>query len=85
MADLDHLKQINDQFGHHEGDFALKAVADILRQAICAEEGETGADSRQKPLQVLGRIGGDEFICCSVHTVIDNVVKLLAESPLLLL
>lgn len=66
MADLDHLKQINDQFGHHEGDFALKAVADILRQAICAEEGETGADSRQKPLQVLGRIGGDEFICCSV-------------------
>ena len=73
MADLDHLKQINDQFGHHEGDFALKAVADILRQAICAEEGETGADSRQKPLQVLGRIGGDEFICCSVDMTQEDM------------
>ena len=34
MADLDHLKQINDTFGHHEGDIALRSVADILRRVI---------------------------------------------------
>lgn len=51
MADLDHLKQINDRFGHHEGDLALRIAADILRRVF-------GSD------QVIGRIGGDEFQIC---------------------
>ncbi len=59
MADLDHLKQINDQFGHHEGDYALKAVSEILREVFTDEQ----ADEKSR---VLGRIGGDEFIFCSV-------------------
>ncbi len=49
MADLDHLKQINDGFGHMEGDFAIRKCAEILREAI----GEEG---------LLGRTGGDEFM-----------------------
>ncbi|MBQ9438702.1 MAG: GGDEF domain-containing protein [Lachnospiraceae bacterium] len=49
MADLDHLKQINDTFGHVEGDFAIKKCAQILSQAI----GQIG---------ILGRTGGDEFM-----------------------
>ena len=59
MADLDHLKQINDRFGHREGDEALQAVAQILRKAI----GENPEDASN---QVIGRIGGDEFISCCV-------------------
>ena len=51
MADLDHLKQINDRFGHHEGDIALRTVAEILRRVL-------GSD------QVIARIGGDEFQAC---------------------
>ncbi len=51
MADLDHLKQINDRFGHREGDIALRSVADILRRVL-------------GPDQVIGRIGGDEFMAC---------------------
>ncbi|HCI74401.1 MAG TPA: hypothetical protein DHV42_07710, partial [Lachnospiraceae bacterium] len=51
LADLDHLKQINDQFGHQAGDIALKASADILREAIGENEN-----------QIIGRFGGDEFI-----------------------
>ena len=49
IGDLDHLKEINDTFGHGEGDFAIKAAAELLRRGI----GE-GAP--------LGRIGGDEFL-----------------------
>ena len=49
MADLDHLKEINDTFGHQEGDSAIKTAADILLQAI-------GSDG------IVGRTGGDEFM-----------------------
>ena len=48
MADLDHLKQINDGFGHPEGDYAICAAAEILKKAL--PEGSP-----------LGRTGGDEF------------------------
>ena len=49
IGDLDHLKQINDTFGHGEGDFAINAAAQLLRRVV-------GDDSP------LGRIGGDEFL-----------------------
>lgn len=49
IADLDHLKEINDTFGHIEGDYAIGACAKILREAL-------GQSS------ILARIGGDEFV-----------------------
>lgn len=49
MADLDHLKQINDTFGHLEGDYAISTAADFLKKAL-------------PPQAVIGRIGGDEFL-----------------------
>ncbi len=53
MADLDHLKQINDTFGHDAGDSAIKCAADILTQ--CAPEES-----------IIGRTGGDEFLMFAV-------------------
>lgn len=47
-ADLDHLKQINDSFGHKEGDRALIKTAEILTETFRSSD-------------VLGRLGGDEF------------------------
>ena len=47
--DLDKFKQINDKFGHTEGDLALKAFAEQLKQ--------TFRDS-----DLLARLGGDEFV-----------------------
>lgn len=47
-ADMDGLKMINDTFGHEEGDIAITAMADILKNTFSAED-------------VIGRIGGDEF------------------------
>ena len=48
MLDLDGFKQLNDQYGHAEGDRLLHAVARALERA-CRDE------------DVLGRVGGDEF------------------------
>ncbi|MBM1171045.1 bifunctional diguanylate cyclase/phosphodiesterase [Microvirga arabica] len=48
VMDLDHLKQINDRFGHDAGDNLLKEFAQRLRQAV-------------KPTDVVARLGGDEF------------------------
>ncbi len=49
IADLDHLKEINDFYGHVEGDYAIESAALILRQSL-------GEDI------ILARIGGDEFV-----------------------
>jgi len=48
MADVDHLKQTNDQEGHTAGDALLKRVAQALTTAYRTED-------------VVARVGGDEF------------------------
>lgn len=49
LIDVNKFKDINDRYGHLEGDRALAAVADALKKA--ASEG-----------LIIGRFGGDEFI-----------------------
>ncbi|WP_059282832.1 GGDEF domain-containing protein [Bacillus coahuilensis] len=49
FIDLDRFKIINDMLGHLEGDTVLKGVAERLMN-VCKEE------------NVIGRLGGDEFI-----------------------
>ncbi len=49
FGDLDHLKQINDIYGHAEGDFAIKTIAERFRTIL---PGNT----------ISGRIGGDEYV-----------------------
>ena len=50
MMDIDHFKSINDNYGHYEGDMALKETAHLLQQA-----------SNNREL-FLARYGGDEFV-----------------------
>ncbi|MEP0774142.1 MAG: diguanylate cyclase [Acidobacteriota bacterium] len=50
VADVDHFKLFNDQFGHHGGDEALKRIAEILRRAC------------QRPGDLVARYGGEEFV-----------------------
>jgi diguanylate cyclase (GGDEF)-like protein len=54
VMDLDRLKQINDSFGHYEGDRALKRTAEALE--------ETFRDS-----DVVARLGGDEFAVLAIE------------------
>lgn len=52
MIDVDYFKDINDTYGHLEGDAALVRVASALKQAC--------AGYRRRPY--IARYGGDEFI-----------------------
>jgi diguanylate cyclase (GGDEF)-like protein len=47
--DLDHFKSINDQYGHKTGDSVLELFARVTRKTMRADD-------------VIGRIGGEEFI-----------------------
>ena len=73
FSDLDHLKQINDEFGHQGGDFALKTVGNILKETIGKYSGED---------IICGRTGGDEFISfiiCKNETDVDEIMNTLKE------
>ncbi|HEY6986309.1 MAG TPA: GGDEF domain-containing protein [Rhodanobacteraceae bacterium] len=47
-VDIDHFKDVNDEFGHAGGDEALRLVVALMRETLA--EG-----------QILSRIGGEEF------------------------
>jgi len=52
FIDVDHFKEINDQYGHHAGDKVLQVIAKILK-------------SRCREQDAVGRLGGDEFVVLS--------------------
>lgn len=61
FVDIDGLKITNDVYGHEEGDFYIKAVAEILNSEFVGK--------------VIGRIGGDEFLVVLEHTDVYATMK----------
>lgn len=59
LADVDNMKQINDESGHQAGDRALCRIADTLRGSL------RGSD-------VVGRLGGDEFVAILPDVGLDQ-------------
>jgi diguanylate cyclase (GGDEF)-like protein len=49
LIDIDHFKQLNDRYGHREGDEVLRQVADVLRHCC-------------RPFDTAARYGGEEFV-----------------------
>lgn len=57
--DLDLFKQINDQYGHAEGDRALISFSQVLKAAF-------------RESDVVGRLGGDEFVVLLSNATLDQ-------------
>jgi len=65
LIDLDHFKQINDQYGHDKGDETLIKVSEVLSQII-------------RDSDVVGRFGGEEFILILNQSSLEQA-KIIAE------
>jgi diguanylate cyclase (GGDEF)-like protein len=64
FADVDHLKEINDLFGHREGDLALTRAAEALEQTF-------------RNSDVIARLGGDEFAVLALEATSENKEAIL--------
>lgn len=64
--DLDLFKQINDRYGHAEGDRALVSFARLLREAF-------------RDSDVIGRLGGDEFAVLMTNVGKGDIAPALAR------
>lgn len=74
FSDLDHLKEINDVYGHADGDFALENAAKLLKDTMFGFK---------KDSVVCGRIGGDEFISFMIlenESEADKVINTLKDN-----
>ena len=77
IADLDHFKSFNDNFGHQIGDQVLKIVGHVLRQTVKGQD-------------TAARYGGEEFALVLPNTsiggaisVAENVRKIIASKKLM--
>ena len=75
MMDVDKFKDINDTYGHLEGDEALRFIGQKLRETLRATD-------------IIGRYGGDEFMAILPDTTREQaeeagqrIMSMLAETP----
>ena len=63
MVDIDHFKDVNDQYGHPAGDRVLCSVVNVLRQRVRAQD-------------LVGRYGGEEFMVLLPDTGLTGAQQL---------
>lgn len=63
MFDIDHFKQVNDQFGHQAGDVVLQQLADLLTRTT-------------READIVCRYGGEEFVVLLPETERKEALKL---------
>ncbi|MBU0681638.1 MAG: GGDEF domain-containing protein [Proteobacteria bacterium] len=64
--DVDNFKMVNDSHGHATGDMLLRAAAEVMRE-------------NTRHVDVVARIGGDEFAMLLTETDYDNAGKAMAK------
>ncbi len=63
MADIDHFKNVNDNYGHLFGDKVIRSIAHILKANV-------------KGKDTAARYGGEEFVVLLPETTLDDACKL---------
>jgi two-component system cell cycle response regulator len=63
MMDIDHFKNVNDEYGHNIGDQALRRVAHIILEKI-------------RSYDTAGRWGGEEFLLILPGTGLDEAAQI---------
>jgi diguanylate cyclase (GGDEF)-like protein/PAS domain S-box-containing protein len=66
FMDLDGMKEINDNLGHHEGDRALRLTAAVLQETFRRSD-------------LIGRLGGDEFVALTLVKSPEDSEKTLSR------
>lgn len=66
MIDVDHFKQINDRYGHAQGDMVLEKIAHICREKV----EYTG---------FVGRLGGEEFTAMLMNVSVTQALVIAEE------
>ena len=66
MLDIDHFKQVNDNYGHAAGDRVIKSLARLMKQ-------------RLRSTDIVGRYGGEEFAIVLPKTSAEEVVPVVEE------
>ncbi|QRV24495.1 sensor domain-containing diguanylate cyclase [Marinomonas foliarum] len=64
VFDLNKFKAINDDYGHHEGDFVLAKFAQIMLESFSEYD-------------VIGRLGGDEFVAMLSDRTAEEIAVFL--------
>lgn len=67
MIDIDRFKHINDSFGHHGGDIALKSIAQSIAHNLSNEA------------EIFGRLGGEEFSILLTNVEERSVMELVEK------
>ena len=67
FIDIDDFKQLNDNYGHEQGDKVLQYLSNILLK------------NARKGIEHIFRIGGEEFAIISINSSIDNSITYLTR------
>ena len=75
IADMDHFKRVNDAFGHASGDAALVETSRRLK-------------SQLRPVDILARIGGEEFLLilpcitdADATRLAEKICRIFSDAP----
>ncbi len=71
--DMDNLKQINDNYGHNEGDAAIMAISDAMKST--AADGDICARFGGDEFVLFGKCESEEYLTTYINKILGNLTK----------